>query len=58
MAKRGKFRSGADSSAYISELRLTNLEKLDLEALRSMTSGLPKIRRALRCLAALAEMQA
>ena len=47
---------GADSRAYLSELRLTNLEKLDLAALLGPTVGdRPKIHRAFRRLAALAE---
>jgi hypothetical protein len=47
---------GADSRAYLSELRLTNLEKLDPAALLQPTVGdRPKIRRAFRRLAALAE---
>lgn len=47
---------GADSAAYLSELRLTNLEKLDpAELLRPSVSDRPKIRRAFRRLAALAE---
>jgi hypothetical protein len=47
---------GADSRAYLSELRLTNLEKLDLAALLRPTVGVrPKIRRAFRRLAALTE---
>jgi hypothetical protein len=47
---------GADSSAYLSELRLTNLEKLDSAALLQSTVGdRPKIRRAFRRLAALTE---
>jgi hypothetical protein len=46
---------GADSAAYLSELRLTNLEKLDPgEQLRPPLGERPKIRRALRRLAALA----
>jgi hypothetical protein len=47
---------GADSSAYLSELRLTNLEKLDPAALLQPTVGdRPKIRRAFGRLAALTE---
>ena len=47
---------GADSSAYLSELRLTNLEKLDSAAvLEPGLRGRPKIRRAFRRLAALTE---
>ena len=46
----------ADSSAYLSELRLTNLEKLDTREL--LVPGMddrPKVRRAFRRLAALAQ---
>ena len=47
---------GADSRAYLSELRLTNLEKIDLAALLGRRVGVrPKVRRAFRRLAALAE---
>jgi hypothetical protein len=46
---------GADSRAYLSELRLTNLEKLDPAALHPTVGDQPKIRRAFRRLAALAE---
>jgi len=47
---------GADSRAYLAELRLTNLEKLDLAALRAPAGGdRPKIRRAFRHIVALAE---
>jgi predicted transcriptional regulator of viral defense system len=47
---------GADSAAYLSELRLTNLERLDpAEMLGPKVSARPKIRRALRRLAALTE---
>ena len=47
---------GADSRAYLSELRLTNIEKLDPGELRQAKEGdRPKIRRAFRRLAALAE---
>jgi predicted transcriptional regulator of viral defense system len=47
---------GADSSAYLSELRLTNLEKLDpAELLQPAVIDRPKVRRAFRRLAALAE---
>jgi len=46
----------ADSSAYLSELRLTNLEKLDSPAaLEPELRDRPKIRRAFRRLAALTE---
>jgi hypothetical protein len=48
---------GADSKAYLSELRLTNVEKLDLGALRSTAGERPKIHRAFRRLAALTEEQ-
>ena len=47
---------GADSRAYLSELRLTNLERLDpAELLRPRVDEWTKIRRAFRRLAALAE---
>lgn len=47
---------GADSRAYLSELRLTSLEKLDpAELLEPTVSDRPKIRRAFRRLAALKE---
>jgi len=47
---------GADSGAYLSELRLTNLEKLDpAELLQPTVGDRPKIRRAFRRLAALNE---
>jgi predicted transcriptional regulator of viral defense system len=47
---------GADSRAYLSELRLTSLEKLDLEELTDSSLGdRPKLRRAFRRLAALAD---
>ena len=47
---------GADSSAYLSGLRLTNLEKLDTAALLQKAMGArPKLRRALRRLASLNE---
>jgi hypothetical protein len=47
---------GADSRAYLSELRLTNLEKLDpAELLQPTVSDRPKIRRAFRRLVALTE---
>jgi hypothetical protein len=47
---------GADSAAYLSELRLTNLEKLDLaDPLPPDVGDRPKIRRAFRRLAALRE---
>jgi hypothetical protein len=45
---------GADSRAYLSELRLTNLDKLDpAELLQSPVGERPKVRRAFRRLAAL-----
>jgi predicted transcriptional regulator of viral defense system len=45
---------GADSSAYLSELRLTNLEKLGpAELLAPSVGDRPKIRRAFRRLAAM-----
>ena len=47
---------GADSRAYLRELRLTNLEKLDpAELLQSTVDDRPKLRRAFRRLAALTE---
>jgi hypothetical protein len=47
---------GADTRAYLSELRLTSLEKLDSAELLQPTVGdRPKIRRAFRRLAALTE---
>ena len=47
---------GADSKAYLSELRLTNLEKVDPpELLEPRVDDRPKIRRAFRRLAALTE---
>jgi hypothetical protein len=47
---------GADSRAYLSELRLTNLEKLDpAELLQPTVRDQPKIRRAFRRIAALTE---
>jgi hypothetical protein len=46
---------GADSKAYLSELRLTGLEKLGPELLEPTVDDRPKIRRAFRRLAALAE---
>jgi len=44
---------GADSKAYLSELRLTNLDKLGGELLEPTVGNRPKIRRAFRRLAAL-----
>lgn len=51
---------GADSPAYLRELRLQNLERLDLNALASMAdlSGSPKLKRAARHIAALAHAEA
>ncbi|HUG53583.1 MAG TPA: hypothetical protein VMR21_08275 [Vicinamibacteria bacterium] len=47
---------GADSRAYLSELRLTNLEKLDPgELLEPTVDDRPKVRRAFRRLAVLAQ---
>jgi hypothetical protein len=46
---------GADSAAYLSELRLTNLEKLQPVELLGPMGDRPKIRRAFRRLATLAE---
>jgi hypothetical protein len=47
---------GADSTPYLSELRLTNLERLDPAELLDPTVGArPKIRRAFQRLAALTE---
>lgn len=49
---------GADSRAYLSELRLTNLERLDpSEMLQPTMDDRPKIHRAFRRLAALTEEQ-
>lgn len=49
---------GADSRAYLEELRLTNLEKLDARELLAPTvADRPKVRRAFRRLAALTEEQ-
>jgi hypothetical protein len=45
---------GADSAAYLSELRLTHLDKLDPAELQPKMGGRPKIRRAFRRLAGLA----
>ena len=51
---------GADAGAYLSELRLQNLERLDPAELRAhpILGRRPKIRRALKRLAALAEERA
>lgn len=48
---------GADSRAYLEELRLTHLETLDLAALVPTVGDRPKLRRAFGRLAALAEEQ-
>jgi hypothetical protein len=50
---------GADSVAYLSELRLTNPERIDAAELEShpILGARPKIRRALRHLAAVVEEQ-
>jgi hypothetical protein len=49
---------GADSRAYLEELRLTNLEKLEPgELLAPTVTRQPKVRRAFRRLAALREEQ-
>jgi hypothetical protein len=50
---------GADSRAYLSELRLQGLERIDIRELTGhpILVDRPKIRRALRRLAALAEEQ-
>ncbi len=45
---------GADSKAYLEELRLTHLDTLDLAALGPGLGERPKLRRAFRHLAALA----
>ena len=51
---------GADASAYLSELRLQNLERMDPAELLAhpILGGRPKIRRALKHLAALSEERA
>jgi hypothetical protein len=46
---------GADSRAYLSQLRLTGLETLGPELLEPTVDDRPKVRRAFRRLAALAE---
>lgn len=46
---------GADAATYLSELRLTNLEKVEGEELPPSVRDRPKIRRAFRRLARLAE---
>ncbi len=50
---------GADSAAYLSELRLTHTEKIDATELEShpILGARPKLRRALRQLVALVEEQ-
>lgn len=51
---------GADSSEYLDELRLQNLDRLDLDRLRESAelSGKPKLRRAAERIARLAETEA
>lgn len=51
---------GADSPAYLRELRLQNLERLDLNALASMAerSGSPKLKRAAQRIAELTRAEA
>lgn len=51
---------GADAPAYLAELRLQHLERLDLPALRreAEATGRPKLRRAAREIARLAEVEA
>jgi predicted transcriptional regulator of viral defense system len=51
---------GADSPAYLSELRLQHLESLDLDELLRLAedSGRPKLKRAARIVADLARAQA
>lgn len=46
---------GADSSAYLQELRLQNVDRLNLDELRRLAeaSGMPKLKRAVRRLAEL-----
>lgn len=46
---------GADSSAYLQELRLQNVDRLNLDELRHLAeaSGMPKLKRAVRRLAEL-----
>jgi hypothetical protein len=46
---------GPDSRAYLSELRLTSLEKLDPAEFQRAVGDRPKIRRAFRRLSALSE---
>jgi hypothetical protein len=50
----------ADSLAYLSELRLQNMDGLDLEELRRLAqaSGKPKLRRAAERITHLAEIEA
>ena len=50
---------GGDAPAYLGELRLGNLERLDLVALDRLAheSGSPKLRRAARTIAVLARIQ-
>lgn len=51
---------GADSPEYLDELRLQNLDRLDLDRLRESAelSGKPKLRRATERIARLAEIEA
>lgn len=51
---------GADSPEYLSELRLQNMDGIDLESLRRQAeaSGKPKLRRAAEEIARLAETEA
>lgn len=52
--------SGADSPEYLSELRLQNMDTLNLEELRRQAeaTGKPKLQRAAREIARLAEIEA
>ncbi|HED04851.1 MAG TPA: hypothetical protein ENI60_08880 [Candidatus Fraserbacteria bacterium] len=51
---------GGDSQAYLQELRLQNLERLDLDALQQMAerAGKPKLRRVVAYVARLARVEA
>jgi hypothetical protein len=51
---------GGDSPAFVAELRLQALERLDLDALAQLAedSGSPKLCRAAQCIAALARAEA
>lgn len=51
---------GGDSQAYLQELRLQNLERLDLDALQQMAkrAGKPKLRRVAAYVARLARVEA